>query len=72
VRSDGVTPLIGIFDMYSAANALTELRANDGRLPEVTTDDVAVATSIELLQRNISRHHRPGRPGSPVAMSTGR
>jgi hypothetical protein len=39
------------------ANALTDLRANDGRLAEVTTDDIGVAGSIALLERNISRHH---------------
>jgi 2-methylisocitrate lyase-like PEP mutase family enzyme len=38
-------------------NALLELRANDGRLPEVKEGDVGVAASIELLERNISRHH---------------
>jgi 2-methylisocitrate lyase-like PEP mutase family enzyme len=38
-------------------NALLELRANDGRLPEVKASDVGVAASIELLERNISRHH---------------
>ena len=114
VHSDSITPLIGIFDMYSAslaagrkvrgmvgskpllfnqiagglsprlsltgleelginvaiystpclfaahtamANAVTELRTNDGRLAEVTTDDVGVASSIALLERNLSRHH---------------
>jgi 2-methylisocitrate lyase-like PEP mutase family enzyme len=40
-------------------NALLELRANDGRLPEVAEGDVGVAASIELLERNISRHHVP-------------
>jgi 2-methylisocitrate lyase-like PEP mutase family enzyme len=38
-------------------NALLELRANDGRLPEVSEGDVGVAASIDLLERNISRHH---------------
>lgn len=47
-----------LFAAHTAmTNALTELRANDGRLGEVKTDDVGVATSIELLERNISRHH---------------
>jgi hypothetical protein len=36
---------------------LTELRANDGRLAEVTTNDVGVTASIALLERNLSRHH---------------
>jgi 2-methylisocitrate lyase-like PEP mutase family enzyme len=51
-----------LFAAHTAiANALTELRANDGRLGEVTTDDVGVAASIALLERNLSRHHpRPG------------
>jgi hypothetical protein len=39
------------------ANALIELRANDGRLGEVTTDDVGVADSLALLERNLSHHH---------------
>jgi 2-methylisocitrate lyase-like PEP mutase family enzyme len=39
------------------ANALIELRANDGRLREVTTDGVGVAASIALLERNLSGHH---------------
>jgi 2-methylisocitrate lyase-like PEP mutase family enzyme len=47
-----------LFAAHTAmANALTQLRANDGRLAEVTTDDVGVATSIALLERNLSRHH---------------
>lgn len=36
-------------------NALLELRANDGRLPEVKDGDVGVTASTELLERNISR-----------------
>jgi 2-methylisocitrate lyase-like PEP mutase family enzyme len=47
-------------------NALTELRANDGRLAEVTTDDVGVASSIALLERNISRHHPRPRLDGPL------
>jgi 2-methylisocitrate lyase-like PEP mutase family enzyme len=39
-------------------NALLELRANDGRLPEMNEGDVGVAASLELLERNISRHHK--------------
>jgi 2-methylisocitrate lyase-like PEP mutase family enzyme len=47
-----------LFAAHTAmANALTELRANDGRLADVTTDDVGVASSIALLERNLSRHH---------------
>jgi 2-methylisocitrate lyase-like PEP mutase family enzyme len=47
-----------LFAAHTAmANALTELRANDGRLGEVKTDNVGVAASIALLERNLSRHH---------------
>ncbi len=48
-----------LFAAHTAiANALIELRANDGRLGEVTTDDVGVADSIALLERNLSRHQQ--------------
>jgi 2-methylisocitrate lyase-like PEP mutase family enzyme len=47
-----------LFAAHTAmAHALVELRANDGRLAEVKADDVGVATSIALLEENISRHH---------------
>ena len=47
-----------LFAAHTAmANAVTELRTNDGRLAKVTTDDVGVASSIALLERNLSRHH---------------
>jgi hypothetical protein len=47
-----------LFAAHTAmANALTELRANDGRLAEVKSDDVGVASAIALLERNLSRHH---------------
>lgn len=36
-------------------NALLELRATEGRLPEVKDGDVGVTASTELLERNISR-----------------
>jgi 2-methylisocitrate lyase-like PEP mutase family enzyme len=39
-------------------NALLELRANDGRLPEVTEGAVDVAAAVALLERNISRTHK--------------
>ena len=56
-----------LFAAHTAmANALTELRANDGRLGEVTPDDVGVATSIALLERNLSRHHPRGRLDWPL------
>lgn len=47
-----------LFAAHTAmAHALVELRANDGRLGEVKSGDVGVATSITLLEKNISRHH---------------
>jgi 2-methylisocitrate lyase-like PEP mutase family enzyme len=36
-------------------NAMLELRAADGRLPEVTPGDVGVKESLALLEKNISR-----------------
>jgi 2-methylisocitrate lyase-like PEP mutase family enzyme len=58
-----------LFAAHTAmANALTELRANDGRLAEIKTDDVGVATSLALLERNISRHHPPRQLDSHMAM----
>ncbi|MGB8202434.1 MAG: isocitrate lyase/PEP mutase family protein [Pseudonocardiaceae bacterium] len=39
-------------------NALRELRANDGRLPDVQEGAVDVAACTALLERNISRHHK--------------
>ncbi|HEV7852870.1 MAG TPA: isocitrate lyase/PEP mutase family protein [Mycobacterium sp.] len=55
-----------LFAAHTAiANALVELRANDGRLAEVKSDDVGVATSIGLLERNLSRHHPRRRLDSP-------
>jgi hypothetical protein len=50
------------------ADALTELRANDGRLAELKTDDVGVADSLALLERNLSRHHPRRRPDWPLQM----
>ncbi|MET7998084.1 isocitrate lyase/PEP mutase family protein [Amycolatopsis sp. NPDC005232] len=38
--------------------ALLQLRADDGRLPEPRAGAVGVAQSLELLENNISRHHR--------------
>lgn len=38
-------------------DALRELRANDGRLPEISERSVGVADSLALLESNISRHH---------------
>jgi 2-methylisocitrate lyase-like PEP mutase family enzyme len=55
-----------LFAAHTAiVNALVELRANDGRLAEVKSDDVGVATSIGLLERNLSRHHPRRRLDSP-------
>ena len=56
-----------LFAAHTAmTNALVELRANDGRLAEFKSGDVGVATSIALLEQNMSRHHprrRLDRPG---------
>lgn len=38
-------------------NAMLELRAADGRLPEMAAGDVGVAESLALLEKNISRNH---------------
>src|SRR6267154_4901002 len=47
-----------LFAAHTAmAHALIELRANDGRLAELKSDDVGVADSLALLERNLSRHH---------------
>jgi 2-methylisocitrate lyase-like PEP mutase family enzyme len=55
-----------LFAAHTAmAHALVELRANDGRLAEVKSGDVGVATSITLLEKNISRHHPRHRPDRP-------
>ncbi len=45
--------------------AMLELRAHDGRLPEMREGDVGVAASLALLEANISRHH-PDHVGEPV------
>jgi 2-methylisocitrate lyase-like PEP mutase family enzyme len=37
--------------------AMLELRAEDGRLPEVKDGAVGVATALALVEGNISRHH---------------
>jgi 2-methylisocitrate lyase-like PEP mutase family enzyme len=37
--------------------AMLELRAQDGRLPEITDGEVGVAGALALLESNISRHH---------------
>ncbi|MEO7193715.1 MAG: isocitrate lyase/PEP mutase family protein [Pseudonocardiaceae bacterium] len=37
--------------------AMLELRAEDGRLPEVDEGNVGVGAALALLERNISRHH---------------
>ncbi|MDL4814834.1 isocitrate lyase/PEP mutase family protein [Actinomadura opuntiae] len=48
-----------LFAAQSAMDAaLLELKAADGRLPEMAPGSVGVKESIELLERNISRHHR--------------
>jgi hypothetical protein len=62
---------VGVLEL-AAAGVGAALRANDGRLPEVRTRDVHVATSIALLERNMSPHHPPRNLDSPAAMRTGR
>jgi hypothetical protein len=62
------SPLPGL----AAAGVGVALRANDGRVREVTSRDVGVATSIALLERDMSRHHRARRLDSPAAMRAGR
>jgi 2-methylisocitrate lyase-like PEP mutase family enzyme len=57
--------------LFAAHAAMTEtlesLRANDGRLAAVGDGDVGVATSIALLEGNISRHHpRAARRPAPT------
>jgi hypothetical protein len=62
---------VGVLGL-AAARVGVALRANDSRLPEVTTRDVDVATSIALLERNMSRHHPLRNLDSPVATRAGR
>jgi hypothetical protein len=62
---------VGVLGL-AAAGAGVALRAHDGRLPEVTTRDVDVATSIALLERYMPRHHPLRNLDSPVAMRAGR
>ncbi|MFI5782426.1 oxaloacetate decarboxylase [Nocardia sp. NPDC051570] len=51
-----------LFAAHTAiTEALLELRANDGRLPETDDASVGVSTSLALLERNMARHH--GKPG---------
>ncbi|WP_019632984.1 isocitrate lyase/PEP mutase family protein [Actinomadura atramentaria] len=38
-------------------DAIARLKDDDGRLPAVTAGSVGVKESLELLERNISRHH---------------
>lgn len=46
-----------LFAAHTAiTDALTELRANDGRLPESDPSQVGVATSLALLERNLAAH----------------
>jgi hypothetical protein len=56
-----------LFAAHTAmTKALVELRANDGRLAEFKSGDTGVATSLALLEQNMSRHHprrRLDRPG---------
>jgi 2-methylisocitrate lyase-like PEP mutase family enzyme len=47
--------------------AMLELRAQDGRLPEIKDGDVGVAASLALMEENISRHH-PKHSREPLAV----
>jgi 2-methylisocitrate lyase-like PEP mutase family enzyme len=61
-----------LFAAHTAmADALSQLRANDGRLPEVQAGDVGVAASIDLMERNISRHHPRHLPDKVAATRDG-
>ena len=44
--------------------AMLELRAHDGRLPEVREGDIGVAASLALMEGNLSRHHPDQTRGS--------
>jgi 2-methylisocitrate lyase-like PEP mutase family enzyme len=58
-----------LFAAHTAIDAaLTELKYEDGRLPEVRDDGeaVGVSRSTELLERNIIRHHAPQAPAFPA------
>lgn len=47
-----------LFAAHTAIDtALTDLRKNDGRLPEISEGVVGVSESLYLLEQNISRHH---------------
>ncbi|WP_067474470.1 isocitrate lyase/PEP mutase family protein [Actinomadura hibisca] len=52
-------------------DALVRLKREDGRLPEPSAGAAGVKESIELLERNISRHHeRPARVPAPAGEAT--
>ncbi|MET8878181.1 isocitrate lyase/PEP mutase family protein [Nocardia sp. NPDC004604] len=54
-----------LFAAHAAmTEALVRLRAEDGRLPEVGDNDVGVASSMALLEANLSRHHRRDHVGT--------
>jgi phosphoenolpyruvate carboxylase len=67
VKPATITPRL--FAAHTAIdNAPLELRANEGRLPEVKEGDAGVAAPIDLLERNISLHHpKLDRVDVPVA-----
>ncbi|MFJ2814767.1 oxaloacetate decarboxylase [Streptomyces sp. NPDC091279] len=48
--------------------ALTELKAADGRLPQHTAQSVGVPECIELLEKNISRNHTAVQIPAPVSV----
>jgi 2-methylisocitrate lyase-like PEP mutase family enzyme len=60
-----------LFAAHTAMDhAMWELRAHDGRLPEVGEGEVGVSASLSLLEANLSRyHHRnPAREAVSVVL----
>ncbi|WP_043262946.1 isocitrate lyase/PEP mutase family protein [Streptomyces sp. CT34] len=58
-----------LFAAQSAIDrALEELKKADGRLPEFTAESVGVAESLALLEKNISRHHKPAGTATQLAV----
>ncbi|AEW94407.1 MULTISPECIES: isocitrate lyase/PEP mutase family protein [Streptomycetaceae] len=60
-----------LFAAHTAIDtALAELKAADGRLPEMGENGVGVKVSTELLEKNISRHHAPPAEIIPQPLAT--
>ncbi|GAA3077070.1 oxaloacetate decarboxylase [Streptomyces olivoverticillatus] len=57
-----------LFAAQSAMDqALTRLKVGDGRLPEFTSESIGVAECLGLLEKNISRLHRPAQKAPATA-----